>query len=217
MRRLPTRIRRAAAALLMAALAGLAYWAWDHRHYWLLHHFREVVPGRVYAGGYQYPGPLRRIVQRYGIRTVLCLRDDPTDPNDLLERAVLREYGVQFVRVVIPFNRPIAEQLAAVRKALAILRNRKNEPVFVHCWGGQHRTGVIVGAYRARFQRWPEERIWAEFERTGGMTADPPYAARLLAAFLKRERRRRARLAARERTVPPAHHSPPASTGPSVP
>ena len=205
-----------AVVVILALLCGLAYWAWDHRHYWILHHFREVDPGKLYAGGYQYPGPLRRIIRRHGIRTVLSLRDDPSEPNDRREREVLRELGVRFVRVVIPFDRPMREQLAAVQHALAIIRAPENAPVFVHCWGGQHRTGVIVGAYRARFQRWPEARIWEEFNRMGGNTADPPYAARLLAAYLKRERRRQARLAARQADRS-SGHSPPASAAPSEP
>ncbi len=183
-------------ALLIVAAVGVVgglYWLWDHRHYWLTHNFRVVDPGKVYAGGYQYPGPLRRIVSEYGIKTVLSLRYDDGGKADRMERKTLNQLGVRFLRVEIPFNRPMREQLAALNECLRILTNPKLQPVFVHCWGGQHRTGIVVGAYRARVQALPEEQIWAEFDRYGGNTADPPYAQQLLRAFLRREQRRKAR------------------------
>lgn len=188
--------------LVFGSLLGGAAWLWDHRHYWLLHNFRVVDEGRVYAGGYQYPGPLTRIVKRYGIRTVLCLREDPTERTDEIERQTLARLGVRFQRVVIPFDRSRSEQLAALEKCLRILLDPECQPVFVHCWGGQHRVGVVVGAYRARAQRMGEEAIWREFDKFGGNTADPPYAQNLLRAFLRREnvrRERRQRVVAREK------------------
>src|SRR5262249_34017269 len=48
------------ATVTVAALCGS--WLWDHRGYWLVDNLRAVEPGRIYAGGYQYPMPLRRIV-----------------------------------------------------------------------------------------------------------------------------------------------------------
>lgn len=182
-------------ALILAAVilvSGL-YWLWDHRHYWLTHNFRVVSPGKVYAGGYHYPDPLSRIVRKYGIRTVLCLRYSEGDWPDRVEQETLQRLGVRFIRVAIPFNRPLREQIAAVEECLKVLGNPSMQPVFVHCWGGQHRTGIVIGAYRARFEQADQATIWQEFDRYGGNTADPPYAQQLLRAFLRREERRRQR------------------------
>ena len=31
---------------------------------------------------------------------------------------------------------------------LRIVNDPANQPVFVHCWGGRHRTGVMTAIYR---------------------------------------------------------------------
>ena len=41
-----------AIAILICLSAG-SFWLWDHRSLWLADNFREVEPGRIYAGGYQ--------------------------------------------------------------------------------------------------------------------------------------------------------------------
>ena len=66
--------KRLTYALTAGLLLALGAWAWDHRDYWFANNFRAVEPGRIYAGGHQYPIPLKRILQRHHIKTVLSLR-----------------------------------------------------------------------------------------------------------------------------------------------
>ena len=42
---------------------------------------REVEPGRVYRSGEMTADGFRDARDRYGLRTVICLRDDDPDPN----------------------------------------------------------------------------------------------------------------------------------------
>ena len=142
-------------ALALVVMAVVAYWAWDHRHFWIEHNFRTIEPGRIYAGGYQFPGPLKRIIHKYGIRTVVCLRREG-DGYDNLEQTVLQEQGVRFIRVAIPKGKSIEAKLERVRMAAAVIAEPQNHPVLVHCWGGKHRAGAVVGGYRVSYCGWTE-------------------------------------------------------------
>ena len=93
-----TWIRRA----LIAGAAGLgAQQIWRHGHdYVFLEQFRVVEPGRIYRGAWQQPWPMRRIIRRYHIRTILALAHPPTNPLVGREQALatLREAIALYTR-----------------------------------------------------------------------------------------------------------------------
>jgi tyrosine-protein phosphatase SIW14 len=45
---------------------------------------------------------------------------------------------------------------------LKIVNDPANEPVFVHCHGGRHRTGVMTAIYRLTHDGWTADRAYAE-------------------------------------------------------
>src|SRR5437867_12919501 len=100
-----------------------------------------VEPDRIYAGGYQYPIPLKHILHTYHIKTVLSLRERP-DLQDIKEQDLVLSHGVNFRQIIIPYGVSVAEKLARVEEAVAVISEPANQPVFVHCWAGRHRTGV---------------------------------------------------------------------------
>lgn len=168
----------------LVLLAVAARWGWSHRHDWVRRNFREVEAGKVYAGGYQRPRPLAEIVRAYRIRSVLCLRrDHATDPEmaekaryEEEERSVLEAEGVRFKRVEVSFSEslPLSEQLDRVKEAADFLADPANQPVYLHCWAGKHRTGAVLAVYRVRHCGWTPEQARAELRRYGGMTQDGP-------------------------------------------
>jgi hypothetical protein len=175
-----TRKRTRQVGLIAASLlvAATAYWAWDHRFYWIEHRFREINPGRVYAGGYNYPGPLARILRTHKIKTVLSLLSEGT-PEDIAEQQVVVESGVAFKRVVILPKKAdgqkldgtddsISARLDRVEEAVTLLADPQNQPVFVHCRLGKHRAGAVVAVYRVRHCGWSEERARNELTEWGG-------------------------------------------------
>ena len=77
-----------------------------------------------------------------GIKTVIDLTGDGrSDEQAFVERA-----GMKFYR--IPLTTSNWPSDAAVTQFLKLVNDRANQPVFVHCQGGRHRTGTMTAVYR---------------------------------------------------------------------
>jgi len=146
-----------AAVLVAISMAG----AWKLRYHFLGRNFRAITPGRIYAGGYQHSIPLARILQEYQIKTVLSLRSsNSSDERD--EEEFLAARGVAHRRVAMDARAPISDGLALAEQAVQILADEQNQPLFVHCAGGMHRAGAVVGVYRVTHCGWSEEEALRE-------------------------------------------------------
>ena len=170
-----------AVAILICLCAG-SYWVWDHRGYWVTDNFREVEPGCIYAGGYQYPIPLARIIDRYHIKTVVSLREGD-DSYESAEREVLEARGIKFVRVIIPYKVPEKDRIARVEEAIDTITDPANQPVFVHCWAGCHRTGAVVAIYRVSRCGWTEQAARDELVQWGGTKLGSQWPTKLLHTY----------------------------------
>lgn len=121
---------------------------------------RVVEPGRLVRGAWQRPGPLGRLLRRERIKTVVTLtainRDDPKylSQNEVIERS-----GVDWIIVPMRGSTATLDQLA---RAADLLADPRRQPVFFHCVGGHHRTGLVQAAYRIRHQGWSAGRAWRE-------------------------------------------------------
>ena len=94
-----------------------------------------------------------------GIRTVIDLtRDGRTDEQALVERA-----GMKFYR--IPLTTSDRPSDAAVTQFLKLVNDRANQPVFVHCQGGRHRTGAMTAVYRMAHDGWTAEQAYSEMKK----------------------------------------------------
>jgi tyrosine-protein phosphatase SIW14 len=90
-----------------------------------------------------------------GIKTVIDLSNDQETEEQSVKSA-----GMKFVR--IPLTTTAAPAQAAVIKFLALVNDPANLPVYVHCQGGRHRTGVMTAVYRMTHDRWTPDRAFAE-------------------------------------------------------
>ena len=167
--------------------------AWHKRRYWTQNNFRAVVPGAVYAGGYQYSMPLSGTIWENQIRTIVTLLPEGSE-DDAREQRTASSRAVTFRRVVIPFTTPDGEsfsspeeftsaQLAAVETAVSVIADPANQPVFVHCRGGNHRTGAVVAVFRVQHCGWTEEQARAELAQWGGYLGDTTWPSQVLHAF----------------------------------
>ncbi|CAJ0836020.1 7957_t:CDS:2 [Entrophospora sp. SA101] len=48
--------------------------------------------------------------------------------------------------------------------ALAVILDRRNHPILIHCNKGKHRTGCLIGCLR-KLQRWSHTSIFDEYRR----------------------------------------------------
>jgi hypothetical protein len=168
-----------APAFVAAALAS--YWLWDHRGYWIINNFREVEPGRIYAGAFPYPKPLKEIIRRHKIKTVLSLREG--DKGEMGERTTLRTHRVRFHKIIVPYQVPDAVRIAAIEEAIAFITDERNQPVYVHCWAGCHRTGAVVAIYRVSRCNWTESEAREELESWGGTARGTKWPMRVLRSY----------------------------------
>ncbi len=94
-----------------------------------------------------------------GVKTVIDLtRDGRRDERIQVERA-----GMTFVR--IPLTTSDRPSAAAVTQFLSIVNDPTRQPVYVHCQGGQHRTGVMTAVYRMTKYGWTEDQAYSEMKQ----------------------------------------------------
>lgn len=63
-----------------------------------------------------------------------------------------------------PHDKPTVEQ---IEKALAIMLNPHNQPILVHCFHGEDRTGIAIAAYRIRHDHWSVDGAIREMRNLG--------------------------------------------------
>lgn len=151
---------------------------------------REVVPGRVYRSGQMSADGFREARDLYGLRTVVCLRDDDPDPDvdlgflpgagTVKESELCRRLGLRFVFIApdlvsrreLPARRP-----EAIDRFLEVMDDPESYPVLIHCNAGLNRTGVLVAVYRMEYQGWSRAEAFRDtldngFGRTQGTAAN---------------------------------------------
>jgi tyrosine-protein phosphatase SIW14 len=94
-----------------------------------------------------------------GVKTVIDLtRDGRADEAILVQRA-----GMKFYR--IPMTTSDRPSDAAVSQFLKLVNDPANQPVYVHCQGGRHRTGVMTAVYRMTQDGWTPDRAYSEMKQ----------------------------------------------------
>ena len=93
-----------------------------------------------------------------GVKTIIDLTyDGRANEAGLVQRA-----GMKFYR--IPLTTSDRPSDAAVSQFLKLVNDPVNQPVFVHCQGGRHRTGVMTAVYRITQDGWTADRAYSEMK-----------------------------------------------------
>jgi tyrosine-protein phosphatase SIW14 len=119
--------------------------------------------GRVDSSLYRGAQPEGRDfadLKALGVKTIVNLTSDDADPN---EKAMTEAAGMSYVQIAMTTHTtPTAAQLA---QFLGIVNDPASQPVFVHCVGGRHRTGVMTAAYRMTHDGWTGEQAFREMKQ----------------------------------------------------
>ena len=94
-----------------------------------------------------------------GIKTVIDLQAD----GDSNEQRIVEANGMKFYRFPMTTHVPPTSQ--QITKFLEIVNDPAQQPVYVHCKGGKHRTGVMTAVYRMEQDSWNAERAFSEMKR----------------------------------------------------
>jgi len=98
----------------------------------------------TYFRGAQPVGSDYADLARLGIKTVINLIGD--SDLDATEPSAVEHQGMRYL--AIPMSTHRAPTPAQLQSFLAIVNDSASQPVYVHCVGGRHRTGVMTAVYR---------------------------------------------------------------------
>ena len=97
---------------------------------------------------------------KLGVKTIINLTSFDALPD---EPAMVAEAGMKYVAIPMTTRVvPTAEQLA---QFLNIVNDPASQPVYVHCVGGKHRTGVMSAVYRMTEHAWTPDQAFKEMKK----------------------------------------------------
>jgi hypothetical protein len=122
------------------------------------------VTDTLYRGALPRAEGWRALVDRLHVRRVCDLREVARDEDR--QRAI--DAGIEEWRH-IPFSDREAPRPERVREWLELMRTATDGrgPIYTHCMGGRHRTGVLIGALRVTDCGWTMEQAIKEMMRYG--------------------------------------------------
>jgi tyrosine-protein phosphatase SIW14 len=119
--------------------------------------------GRVDSVLYRGAQPAGRDYQalkQLGVKSIINLTSDDADAN---EKAAAESAGLTYVQIPMTTHTPpTSSQLS---EFLGIVNDPANDPVYVHCVGGRHRTGVMTAVYRMTHDGWTADQAFKEMKQ----------------------------------------------------
>ncbi len=118
--------------------------------------------GQVNANYYRGAQPEGRdyaALAALGVKTVIDLQADGT----AAERKAVEAAGMTFYRIpMTTHDAPTSDEIAHF---LELVGDPANQPVYVHCAGGRHRTGVMTAVYRMTYDGWSADQAFKEMKQ----------------------------------------------------
>jgi len=102
-------------------------------------------------------------LKKLGITTIVDLRGNRGPVAS--ERRQVETLGMRFIDIpVLGWSAPSNEQVA---QFLKLFKDDPQQKIFVHCYYGEDRSGVMVAAYRIAQQNWTADQAIAEMYSFG--------------------------------------------------
>ena len=94
-----------------------------------------------------------------GIKALIDLRNVDADAE---EKILAERVGMKYFR--IPMSTHETPTAAKVQEFLRLVTDPSQGPVYVHCVGGRHRTGVMTAVYRMTLEGWTADQAFKEMK-----------------------------------------------------
>lgn len=120
--------------------------------------FGRVSP--TYYRGAQPEGRDYADLAALGVKTVINLTSDDALAE---EPGMVAQAGMKYV--AIPMTTRVAPTTAQLDQFLKVVNDPASQPVYVHCVGGKHRTGVMTAVYRMTQNSWTGEQAFNEMKQ----------------------------------------------------
>lgn len=95
-----------------------------------------------------------------GIKTVINLTSDDADST---EQAMVEKAGMKYYQIPMTTHEPPTP--AKIAEFLGLASNAESTPIYVHCVGGKHRTGVMTAIYRMADEGWSADQAFKEMKQ----------------------------------------------------
>jgi len=166
---MPQSLRVVFGLCIVTLLVGGPLW-YRSQHSRTYRNFRVVENGVLYRCGQLNVAGLKRLIHDYGIKTIVSLRDGEKATDMEEEAFITKKTDLNFVRIqprkwwsdTGPV--PAEEGLAEFR---AVLDNKANYPVLIHCLAGVHRTGAFCAVARMDYWGWSNADAIQEMKNMG--------------------------------------------------
>lgn len=98
-----------------------------------------------------------------GFKTVISLENIPFMVKG--EEKQVKALGMRFLSVPLDWDEEPSD--ADIDQILSALWRESGSPVFLHCYHGTDRTGLVVALYRVLKESWDPERAYREMLKMG--------------------------------------------------
>ena len=98
-------------------------------------------------------------LKRLGVKTIIDLRKDRVEQASDWARAA----GLQYIN--IPLTTKKAANEDQTNEFLKLVNDPANQPVYVHCKGGRHRTGQMTAIFRITNDGWTSDQAYKEMKK----------------------------------------------------
>jgi protein tyrosine phosphatase (PTP) superfamily phosphohydrolase (DUF442 family) len=98
-------------------------------------------------------------LKRLGVKTIIDLQEK----GERNEPEWVRSAGLQFFKIALSSTRPATAEETAY--FLKLVNDPANWPVYVHCAGGRHRTGMMTAIYRITHDGWNADKAFEEMKQ----------------------------------------------------
>jgi tyrosine-protein phosphatase SIW14 len=112
-----------------------------------------------YFRGAQPEGQDYNDLATLGVKTVINLINDEKGE----EVATVQRMGMKYVHIPMTTGTPPTSD--QIKQFLSLVEDPANQPVFVHCVGGKHRTGVMTAIYRMTENGWNADLAFKEMKQ----------------------------------------------------
>lgn len=179
---------------LVVSLILAGPWVYATWRQTVIRHYRVSESGRLHRSGAFHFSEAPRFLHEQQIRGVINLRhvDRPNDPYpDPEEEAHCQQNGIAYLRLrPLPWIPGADGTVPAQKNIDAILdfyASVQPAPVWIHCFSGEHRTGIVWAVLRMEYDRWTAEQAIAEMRRLGYRNIDrDPHVKDYLLAYRPR-------------------------------
>jgi protein tyrosine/serine phosphatase len=123
-----------------------------------IENFGQIDPS--YYRGSQPKGTDYADLVSIGVKTIINLTSDDADAT---EAGMAQSAGLKYVQ--IPMNTRVVPTVAEIATFMKTVTDPESQPVYVHCVGGRHRTGVMTAIYRMTLSNWSGAQAFKEMKQ----------------------------------------------------